>query len=561
MAYGYRYGEVPLPHVALIKDGTKITVHTMPVDELRRPVAVSLGCHASDAACPHVDPIDVPTAVAGGEKRFTAKPPPRNRQMARRFRRFVKMWCKRNLVPLAPDSDTGIEAWLESTSYTEARKAELRRTFNEMSDIMDKSKKYLRCKSFIKDETYPSYKHSRCINSRSDEFKVTVGPIFRLIEKVVFQYEAFIKKIPIKDRPAYIKNLLQVDGAKYFAADYTSFEALFIKELMMDCEFVLYRHMTQHLPEGKQFMDLLEAALTGLNECEFKDFVIKVLCTRMSGEMNTSLGNGFTNLMVLLFLAQENGCTSVKVVVEGDDSAARMTGPRPTAEQFEQLGLICKVEFHDNIETMSFCGLVFDDDDLVNVTDPREVLATFGWSSATYVRSNKKTLKMLLRCKALSMAHQYPGCPIISSLAQYGLRVTRSMDVRHFIAERGRFSLWEREQLLAALKDEKKIVVRDPPRNTRNLVEKLYGLTVDQQLRIEAYFDSCQVLQPFELTRMISNTPEDWVDYSMKYVRHVDIKSKQTDFPAGFTGQIESFMSNENMVPSRKSWSDTRLRR
>lgn len=534
----------------------------MPIADHRRLVAVSLGCHATDAVCPHVDPGDVPTAVAGGQKRFTAKPPTPNRKMRRSLRRFVKKWCKKNLVPLSPESDTSVRTWLASTSYTQARKDELLRKWEAMSDIEDPTKKYLACQSFIKDETYPSYKHSRCINSRSDEFKVTVGPIFRLIEKVVFQHEAFIKKIPIAERPAYIRNLLHVEGADYFAADYTSFEALFTKELMEDCEFIMYKYMTQYLPEGKQWMSLVKRVMGGINECIFKDFTIEVLCTRMSGEMNTSLGNGFTNLMVLLFLAEWNGCDNIKVVVEGDDSMARMTGPRPTAEQFEMLGMRCKVEFHEAMETASFCGLVFDVDDLVNVTDPREVLATFGWSNALYAKSSSRKLKMLLRCKALSMAHQYPGCPIISALAQYGLRMTRSYDVRHFIAESGRFSVWERDQLVSALKDEKKIRVREPPMKTRLLVDKLYGLTIDQQLKIEQYFNSCQVLRPFSMRDMVFNIPSDWEDYCWKYVRLVDIRTKESEFPAGFQPLVPEFVSNENkVVITRAMCTDSMIRR
>lgn len=561
VAYGYRYGEVPLPHVTEVKEGTQIKVRTMPVESLRPPVAVSLGCHAIDAALPHVDHTDVPTSIAGVQKRFATKPPPAVKAKMERFRLFVRKWVRKNLTPLSPQSDTTVESWLETCNYPASRKKELLEKYKEITDIRDPKKKYLACKSFIKDETYPAYKHARSINSRTDEFKTVVGPIFRLIEKELFKYEAFIKKIPIAERPEYIRNLLHVEGSKYFAADYTAFESLFVKELMESCEFELYDYMTQELPEGKWWTDLLREALTGLNECQFKDFVVKVICTRMSGEMNTSLGNGFTNLMVLLFLAEENGCKNIKVVVEGDDSAARMTGARPTAEDFKSLGLNCKVEFHDSIETMSFCGLVFDSDDLVNVTDPREVLASFGWSSAFYVRANEKTLKKLLRCKALSMAHQYPGCPIISALAQYGLRVTRSYDLRHFITEQGKFSQWERDQLISALKDEKKIKVIEPPQNTRLLVERLYGVTVEQQLSIEAFLNSLTNLQPFRMGDFVFNIPQDWEKYSHEYCRVVNVRHKESDHPSGFVGGIRKFMSNVNSVPERTRLSDSRLRR
>jgi hypothetical protein len=327
------------------------------------------------------------------------------------------------------------------------------------------------------------------------------------------------------------------------------------------CEFELYQYMTQYLPEGGEWFDLVKEAMAGVNACDFKDFTVKVPCTRMSGEMNTSLGNGFTNLMVLLFLARENGCTHVEAVVEGDDSAAVMTGPRPTAEQFASLGLNCKVEFHDSIETMSFCGLVFDAGDLVNVTDPREVLASFGWSTHQYVAARSTVLKQLLRCKALSMAHQYPGCPIISSLAQFGLRVTRSVDIRKFVTETGKFDQWTRDKYINALRDEKKIVRREPPMNTRLLVEKLYGITVNQQRRLEEWLDSQTELVPIPTLKILCNTPDEWTDYYQKYVRSVDVSRPNARHPVGFQPIAEHLCKNVNYLPTRNEWSDSQIRR
>jgi hypothetical protein len=281
----------------------------------------------------------------------------------------------------------------------------------------------------MKDETYPEYKHARAINSRSDEFKCASGPFFKCIEKTLFTLDWFIKKVPIADRPSYIKNRLERMGVSYFAADYTSFESLFTKKLMQTCEFVLYEHCVSEHPLGRAWLSLISEALLGRNVCSFKLFNVSVNATRMSGEMNTSLGNGFSNLMFLLFLCQENGMTDVLAVIEGDDSAASGCGKWPSVEDFAKLGLVIKVDMSDSIEEMSFCGLVFDSDECLNVTDPREVLASFGWTSAGYKAMKQNKLKLLLRCKALSLAHQYPGCPIISSLAQYGLRVTRGYDI------------------------------------------------------------------------------------------------------------------------------------
>jgi hypothetical protein len=365
----------------------------------------------------------------------------------------------------------------------------------------------------MKDETYPEYKHARAINSRSDEFKCAVGPIFRLIEKQVFKHRAFIKRVPVSDRPRTILESLYRVGAVYVATDYTAFESLFVKLIMESCEFELYDYMTQYLSDGENFMRLLHVVLGGENICDFKTFTTYLEATRMSGEMCTSLGNGFSNLMFMLFMAEEKGCTCVEGKVEGDDGLFAMLGPPPTTEDFARLGLIIKLEVHHDLETASFCGLVFDREDCVNVTDPREVLATFGWTANKYLKARSSKKFALLRCKALSLAHQYPGCPIIVALARCALRVTRSVDVRNLVYNWR--NTYEREQLIAAF--ESNVVFVEPPKRTRHLVEKLYRIPIEHQFAIEAYLDSVVALGPLEHHLIDLHMSPVWKHYWHSY--------------------------------------------
>jgi len=417
-------------------------------------------------------------------------------------------------VPLSPDSDTSVETWLGSTSYAKWRKDELVR---KMEKCLILEEHHMRCKSFMKDECYPEWKHARAINSRTDEFKCSVGPIFKLIEKAVFSLPWFIKKIPVAERPKYILDRLFCAGSKYIATDYTAFESLFTADLMNACEFELYDYMTSKLPQHHEFMRLVREVLAGKNICEFKFFTITVLATRMSGEMCTSLGNGWSNLMFMLFLTERRGGKAVGVV-EGDDGLFRVDGPCPTAADFADLGLVIKLEVHDELETASFCGLIFDREDLVNITSPLDELVSFGWCQSRYANSSPKIKLMLLRCKALSLAHQYPGCPILSSLAQYGLRVTRRVRfyMRGFMEKQGsHLSGWLREQYVSALADEAKIRVVPPPMRTRLLVERQFGVTVAQQLAIESQLDNLHVLEPLNLSM---EWPVPWVDNWKDYV-------------------------------------------
>ncbi len=501
-------------------------------DPASRPVvAASLGCHLEGVCLPHVDPNDIETTRAGVEKRFGTKAPDPDLLLMAEFRQFVIKFCKDHLKPLPPDSDTTVESWLANTSYTQRRKEELLKKWELLGNpdrIFDK--KYTECKSFVKDEFYPDFKHARAINSRTDEFKCAVGPIFKLIEKKVFALDYFIKKIPVSERPKYIMDMLARAGYEYDAADYTSFESLFTAPLMEACEMELYDYMTQELPEHEYFMKACRTVLAGENVCVFKDLTARVEAVRMSGEMCTSLGNGFSNLMFCLFLNHKYGDTrdepySKAVVIEGDDSLASRTGVGLEPHHFAKLGLIIKMEHHLQVSEASFCGLVFDEDDLVNVTNPLEVLATTGWCTSQYARSTANKKRALLRCKALSIAHQYPGCPILSSFAQYLLRVTRGQDVRHMVANWR--NTYEREQLIDALRDEKKIKHISPPINTRLLVERLYSIPVERQMILERYFNSCEEIKPIPLWFVDDLIPMSWRQFFCEYS---EVRTAQSNF-------------------------------
>jgi hypothetical protein len=515
---GYRYGEVPLPKIPPVKGGTVIKEVKMKDvnrgEGFRLPVQVSLGCHVDGAAFPHPDLAHIPTTKAGVSKRFAAKPPVADPAMLAELKDFVQKWCEKFLVPLSPDSDLSFEKWIEDTPYPQVRKDELRRIRSEF-DSIDEDRRWFKIKSFIKDECYPEYKHARPINSRSDHFKVYSGPIFKAIEKVVYENPHFIKHVPVSDRPAYIKNKLYSVGAKYLATDYTSFEALFTRELMQSCEFVMYNYMTQFLPCNKEFMRHCETVLAGRNECNFRGLKVTVDATRMSGEMCTSLGNGFSNLMFMEFMCYKLG-SKLDGCVEGDDGIFSVVGEVPTKEDFEKLGLVIKLEVHDDLFSASFCGIVFDEHDCINVADPIRVLLTFGWTTFKYANARHATLMKLLKAKSLSYAHQYPGCPIIASLAAYGLRVTKNYELGKFLENNRNIDSWHYRKLMSFIK--KPVPVLFPTMRTRMLMQMKFGVSVEQQLFVEKYLDSLDCLQELHVPWIEPNFNNDVRKYFENYV-------------------------------------------
>jgi hypothetical protein len=519
---------------------------------VRPPVAVSLGCHSRSYALPHPDPWDPRTTQAGVLKRFMCMPPDFNEALLAELKKFVLKFIHKHFTPLSPFSDTSFVTWLAKTNYPEWRKAELRKTWEDNEKVFqapwgkfrnEKSlKKFTQCKSFMKDEFYIQYKPARGINSRHDAFKCAVGPIFKLIEKEVFKYPAFIKYCPVADRPKYISDFLGGHTAAVIATDYSTFEALFVPEIMRSVEFVLYDYMTQFLPQYEWFMSMCEEVLASENTCKYKHFTAKVEGKRMSGEMCTSLGNGFSNLMFTLFMCKHKGCKKVRGVVEGDDGLFTMQGEPPSSKDFEKLGLVIKLERHEQYNMASFCGLIFDTKELANICDPKKVSASFGWSSATYAYSKCKKLQMLLRAKAMSLAHQYKGCPILFALAEYGLKMTKDIPLnrlRNFIYH-SRISEWERERYMQSLL--KEVTVVPPGPNTRRLMEEKFGIRIDDQVRIEAYLHSLEVLEPIEIEW---NVHDHWTDYFQRYSYETDRFDPMLRYPPMIWSEYDGF---ENRV-------------
>lgn len=425
----------------------------------------------------------------------------------------MEKWCVDNLRPLDAFEDLSIDTWLDSTNYTMSRKQQLKQVYEEHFGAITKdncvNNKFCKCKMFMKDETYPVYKYPRLINSRHDVFKVRVGPIFKKIEAQLFALPWFIKHTPVDERPTEILRELYQRGARIVGTDYTSFEALFTKELMMSCEMVMYRFMTKNLPD-KEWIDIVEKVLTGVNVCNNKYFTAVLNATRMSGEMCTSLGNSFMNLMVFLFLAQEYGLQSVKGRVEGDDAIMSYYGPPLKPEYFEKLGLLIKIVEYDKITEGSFCGIIADEEELINIREPFEALLDYHYTTCQYANAKTRKLRELLRSKALSLVYQYCGCPILDAAARWGLRMTKGARWKM----NSKMSVYEKEKFLQLVKKyDGKIPFKPIGPRTRELMHKKFSVTIEEQIHIENIYNNKNDFEPIYDSVILSHCHPNAKDY------------------------------------------------
>ena len=483
----------------------------------------SLGCHVQGAALPHSDNADPGTSEAGVRKRVFFRPPTADNQLVRGLRKFVRKYVRGNYQRLTPDTDLSVQTWLDGTDYPQWRKDELLELYGELSQ--EELSKLIKNKSFIKDECYGEFKHSRTINGREDASKIFIGPVIKQIESIVYQDPAFIKHVPVAKRPDYIK-ALYAPGDRVFVSDYSSFESLFVKSLMISCEQELLKWMVSALPNRQELTQWMESTWTGENLLVFKHFTAKVPATRMSGDMITSLCNGFSNLMFVKYLCHLKG-SDCRGVVEGDDGLYYVRGEPPTVTDFEGLGLKIKLAEIQAAEVGSFCGMIFDSDEGSIICDAMKQMAKFGWGSAQYRFSSVRKRMVLLRSKSLSLAYQYQGCPILTSLAKYGLRVTKGIRIDKYLENQR--NVYQREVFREMPKDEKDIIWKDVGVATRELYQRLYGVSVRDQVAIEKYLDDLDVLKPLDHPAILGNCADPWVLYYQMYVG--DYYDTDPDYP------------------------------
>lgn len=538
--YGYRPAEVGVslgpnesPDESFKVTRIRPGFHNM---DKRVPVRMSLGCHVENHSLPVPDLNHGPSLLAGCTKRVAAKMPEISKPVLRKFKRFVKRFFKKHLSSLRfePSESFDFEEWIESVDYPRFRKDELRRVYENGLDKRPNAK----VKAFAKNENYTVPKHLRGIYSRHDDYKVRVGPFFKKFGDRLFALPWFIKKFAVPDRPRLLLEKLE-RFRTIFCTDFSQFEATFVRELML-IENNVYRMCLEGHPDQKKLCDLFHLTAV-INDISFKDFDIRLEAKRMSGEMSTSCGNGLMNMLITFFLLENSGNKwgDFDAYFEGDDGIVGCVHA-PAASDYKSLGAHIKLEVPPDIASASFCGNVFAPAAMHNVTNPLEASVAFGWTNYSYYGSGPKVLNSLLCCKALSMAYEYPGCPILRSLSRYALRMTWSLfkNPQDLFSEFVRLesNQYEVELLRKAIDYVSESGVPDVQIHdeTRLLVERLYGVPVPMQLSIESYLDNLNELVPLDFSCL--EFPKEWYSNDLVYTCYVEPRSKLPPIPFNLQG-------------------------
>lgn len=504
---GARASEIffELPTSKLL-DSKKATLHTFTNRKKRSIIYRRLNyCAVPDYAPICMDANDPLTVECAFIKRLMRDIPDFVPNKLMKVKIFVQDWLVKNVSPLPVtnfQSLKSFEEWLKSCGdYNEKRKEQLRKCYHELFGFPPDKRQSSKIDSFVKRESYMTYKHARMINSRSDYFKVFAGPRIHAIENVIYQNDwlrpngiGFIKHIPEDQRPSRIKQM-RSRGKYVIGTDFTAFESHFTPEIMDVFECALYRHCLKF----DAHCDFLCNVLTGVNRMHTRTGIsAKVTARRMSGDMNTSLGNGFTNLMLALYLAEH---FSIVGFVEGDDGLF-VTDKDLTETDYLELGFTIKIEHYTDPCEASFCGIIFSESG-ETIRDPYKFMSKFGWT-LSFIHAGKLIMDELLRAKALSSVYETPQCPIVGAFARYALYKTRHVHPRY---------VSDYHHMIPP--DEMPIPKFAPTLQTRLLFARIFHINIDTQIIVE----QLALYGNFAQISIILRCPsDDMVRFSSRYI-------------------------------------------
>lgn len=463
-AEGARVNEIPLarPAPGAVENGTA----SVQLPTLRRPRR-RMFRRLNHCAIPGYAPLCMDTndpdvvGCAFRQRLLRAIPKPKP-HLVGEFRSFVRAYLTRHVSAVTVPS---VEEWLATAPYTQERKTQLLSVYHSLHGGSPTPRQCSHVDSFVKSEFYVTWKHARIINSRSDAFKVWSGPFFKAIEDELYRQPEFIKHTPVPERPKKISSLVQA-GARYFQTDFTAYESHFTPALMDACECELYRHCLRGYKDRTKLCDVL----MGENRMRTRTGIKAVIQgRRMSGDMCTSLGNGFTNLMLAKFLAYKHG-GRIDGFVEGDDGIFSCNFDL-NAKDYADLGFTIKIDEVRSPSEASFCGMLFNDSGEI-IRDPRRFVMGFGWTQS-FINAGPRIMDELLRAKALSALYETPQCPIVGAFAHHALSRTTHVHPR-FVRDG-----------FHVMPDEVSIPRFNPSPKTRELFSHLYGISPSNQILIE----------------------------------------------------------------------------
>jgi hypothetical protein len=396
----------------------------------RIPSAEKMGLTVSACVPPKLDTQHTETLFAGCQHRQACTVPPVTATLKeqKELRRFVFLFLKKFVSQLKPEDVESYEVWAQRQKDD---RDSLDRANKEQEKYLPGQKlpeRFTDAACFGKDEHYPEVKPARGIAGRSLHIKCRYGRFMAALDRVLGKLKFLVKGLNASEIRGRMLEMFRTTD-EFAENDFSSFEASITTKIIRLCECQLFRHVFQHVMP-KELVDEICNDAAGKHVFRYKGFSVTIAGRRRSGDLWTSSGNAFTNLMLICFCLWKMGITfdQMRVLVEGDDSIVQIKDIETYCGLFERIsgafGFRSKVCTSPMLATTSFLQKRTTPDGRYELKDWRKILATFGWSKQKHVGMSRAKLLVLFRARSYSLAYQFPRHPILYALAKSCLRLT-----------------------------------------------------------------------------------------------------------------------------------------
>lgn len=400
------------------------------------------------------------------------------------------------IIPHLPVLQSGysddymFEQWMSNCNYTLKRKNKMRELHAKFKYGTKLTDRHYQCKSFIKSEFYDKFKEARIINSRTDAFKSAVGGYIHMVQEIIMT-EHYIKHLT----PDEIANRLYTMSREHnfvYETDYSSFEGSFTSRFMLNVEFRMFEHVLQNYPV---ILPCIRKCYENFNVLHFqRKFTVSLPGSRMSGDMWTSLCNGFTNFCMVKYLIHKQEMRVDHVIkydflVEGDDGFIATGEDLPNIVQdSSDLGFQLKCDRKTDMNDLSFCGICQFQGILV--PDILKYLNHYGYCCDQSIvrlylsksRNSRKKILNWIHSKALSLLAVSRGIPVLQSVAMQQIKLGGHFDPRYV-------DWWESQ--FYDFKNLTSMHSEPITPEMRFFVEKRFNIPVQVQIDIENELKDC----------------------------------------------------------------------
>lgn len=281
---------------------------------------------------------------------------------------------------------------------------------------------------FQKCENYPEIKEPRAISACSEEAKCYLGGYLHAIDKHA-----------IKTCPFFVKGLnsYAIDNKKtnlarrwslFMGSDYSSYEGSQDYCWINMIEKTIYLKWLENYPEIQQHIS--EIYEKGHDIYYRKTFWGHLRGKRMSGDVQTSIGNGICNALIWKYVSYVSN-VPIELLVEGDD-AFICSDAELDVSIVHRLGFDCKIDGPStNPDDICFLSRYMIDGnpfaDIPKVMDKIGVVKSSHFAKC-YKRNTNRSLREIndyAYTKAYCYLFMYSGCPVVDPACRAIMRCTQ----------------------------------------------------------------------------------------------------------------------------------------